>query len=186
VRPRRREAYRTATIKDTLFAMEHGGNPVRDRAALRERWYAEGWFGETDLAAAFCDADAAEGTVVFAAADSRVSLTRSQIVADARRIARGLIDLGIGPGDVVAIQSPTSPRSLTTMVGTWLCGGVVLPVVTALGPRDLEFILWQSKARALCVTGVTVGSLHPDQAGPAIPAEFLARAQREIGKDYDE
>src|SRR5271170_6123736 len=131
--------------------MEHGGNPVRDRAALRERWYAEGWFGATDLAAAFCDEETPEGTVVFAAADSRVSLTRSQIVADARQIARGLIDLGIGPGDVVAIQSPTSPRSLTTMVGTWLCGGVVLPVVTALGPRDLEFILWQSKARALCV-----------------------------------
>ena len=81
----------------------------RDRAALRERWYAEGWFGETDLAAAFCDEDTAEGTVVFAAADSRVPLTRSQIVADARRIARGLTDLGIGPGDVVAVQSPTSP-----------------------------------------------------------------------------
>jgi hypothetical protein len=25
-------------------------------------------------------------------------------------------------------------------------------------------------ARALCVTGVTVGSLYPDQAGRAIPA----------------
>jgi cyclohexanecarboxylate-CoA ligase len=131
--------------------MVHGGNPVGDRAALRERWYAEGWFGEADLATAFCDEDTAEGTVVFAAADSRVPLTRSQIVGDARRIARGLIDLGIGPGDVVAVQSPTSPRSLTTMVGIWLCGGVVLPVVTTLGPRDLEFILRQSGARALCV-----------------------------------
>ena len=37
------------------------------------------------------------------------------------------------------------------MVGIWLCGAVVLPVVTALGPRDLEFILRQSGARALCV-----------------------------------
>jgi cyclohexanecarboxylate-CoA ligase len=131
--------------------MVHAGNPITDRAALRQRWYAEGWFGATDLAAAFCDEETPEGTVVFAAADSRVPLTRSRIVADARRIARGLIDLGIGPGDVVAIQSPTSPRSLTTMVGTWLCGGVVLPVVTTLGSRDLEFILRQSGARALCV-----------------------------------
>jgi acyl-CoA synthetase (AMP-forming)/AMP-acid ligase II len=137
--------------------MAHGRDAIRDlslaadRAALRERWYAEGWFGETDLAAAFCDERTAEAAVVFAAADTRVPLTRSQIVGDARRIARGLTDLGIGPGDVVAIQSPTSPRSLTTMVGTWLCGGAVLPVVTALGPRDLEFILRQSGARALCV-----------------------------------
>ena len=37
------------------------------------------------------------------------------------------------------------------MVGIWLCGGAVLPVVTTLGPRDLEFILRQSRARALCV-----------------------------------
>jgi acyl-CoA synthetase (AMP-forming)/AMP-acid ligase II len=131
--------------------MVHGGSPVQDRAALRERWHAQGWFGEADLAAAFCDEGAAEGTVVFAAADSRVPLTRSRIVDDARRIARGLIDLGIGPGDVVAVQSPTSRRSLTAMVGIWLCGGVVLPVVTTLGPRDLEFILRQSRARALCV-----------------------------------
>jgi cyclohexanecarboxylate-CoA ligase len=137
--------------------MAYGRNAIgdpslaADRAALRERWHAEGWFGEADLAAAFCDEDPAEGTVVFAAADSRVPLTRSQIVADARRIARGLTDRGIGPGDVVAVQSPTSPRSLTTMVGIWLCGGTVLPVVTALGPRDLEFILRQSGARALCV-----------------------------------
>jgi cyclohexanecarboxylate-CoA ligase len=131
--------------------MVHGGNPVRDRGALRERWYAEGWFGDSDMAAAFCDEVTAEGTVVFAAADSRVALTRSQIVADARRIARGLIDLGIGPGDVVAVQSPTSPRSLTAMVAIWLCGGAVLPLVTTLGPRDLEFILRQSGARALCV-----------------------------------
>jgi acyl-CoA synthetase (AMP-forming)/AMP-acid ligase II len=137
--------------------MAHGRDAIRDRslaadrAALRERWYAEGWFGGADLAAAFCDERAAEGTVVFAAADSRVSLTRSQIIAEARRIARGLTELGIGPGDVVAIQSPTSPRSLTAMVGVWLCGGAALPVVTALGPRDLEFILRQSGARALCV-----------------------------------
>jgi acyl-CoA synthetase (AMP-forming)/AMP-acid ligase II len=131
--------------------MAHGGDLVGDRAALRERWYAEGWFGEADLAAALCDERTAEGTVVFAAADSRVSLTRSQIVGDARRIARGLTDLGIGPGDVVAVQSPTSPRSLTTMVAIWLCGGTFLPVVTALGPRDLKFILRQSGARALCV-----------------------------------
>ena len=131
--------------------MANGGNPVPDRAALRERWYAEGWFGQTNLAAAFCDERTAEGTVVFAAAGSRVSLTRSQIVADARRVARGLTDLGIRPGDVVAVQSPTSPGSLTTMVGIWLCGGAVLPVVTALGPRELEFILRQSGARALCV-----------------------------------
>ena len=67
------EAYRTITIKDTLLAMAHGrdaiGDPrlAADRAALRERWYAEGWFGATDLAAAFLDQETSEGTVVFAA-----------------------------------------------------------------------------------------------------------------------
>ena len=106
-----------------------------DRAALRQRWYSEGWFGETDLAAAFCDRRAAEGTVVFASAASRVPLTRSQVLDGARRIARGLLDLGIGPGDVIAIQSPTSPRSRTTMGAAWLGGGTGRPMVTLLGPR---------------------------------------------------
>ena len=31
--------------------MVHAGDPITDREALRQRWYAEGWFGEADLAA---------------------------------------------------------------------------------------------------------------------------------------
>ncbi|WP_395107988.1 hypothetical protein [Actinomadura sp. SCN-SB] len=80
-----------------------------DRAAVRERWYAEGWYGTTDLAAElYREPGAGEGTLVFASAGSRVTMPRSQVVATARRVA-GLGDAGIGPGDVVAVQAPTSP-----------------------------------------------------------------------------
>jgi hypothetical protein len=45
---------------------------------------------------------------------------------------------------------------------------VYVPVVGEGNTVSVQFT--GHKARALCVTGVTVGSLHPDQAGPAIPA----------------
>jgi acyl-CoA synthetase (AMP-forming)/AMP-acid ligase II len=124
-----------------------------DRAELRRRWYASGWYGAANLPTQLCSgtAPAGEGTLVFASAGGVVTMTGSDVLASGRRVAGGLRRLGTSAGDVVAVQAPTSPRSLAAVVAVWLCGGVVLPVTTSMGPRELEFVLAQSQARALCV-----------------------------------
>ncbi|WP_395107989.1 AMP-binding protein [Actinomadura sp. SCN-SB] len=61
------------------------------------------------------------------------------------------------------------------MAAVWLCGGVVLPVVTTLGPRDLAFILRQSGARPLCVPGRWRDKDYTAQALDLVGLPDLAR-----------
>ncbi|MGW0808973.1 AMP-binding protein [Nonomuraea sp. NPDC002799] len=122
-----------------------------EREALRRRWYAEGRYGTADLAEELRRGTG--GRLVFAARDRRVTMEAGDVVAAATRAAGGLTNLGIGKGDVVAIQAPASPDSVIVMAAAWLAGAVVLPLVTSLGRHELAFILAESRARVLCVPG---------------------------------
>jgi hypothetical protein len=70
-----------------------------------------------------------------------------------------------GPGGLLAVSFGGNWNQLTIPAGNHV---VYVPVVGEGSTVSVQFA--GDKARALCVTGVTVGSLHPDQAGPAIPA----------------
>jgi hypothetical protein len=58
--------------------------------------------------------------------------------------------------------------------GNWsdvaLPAGTHVVYVPAVGAGSVVSVRLAGPGAGLCVTGVTVGSLHPDQAGPAIPA----------------
>jgi hypothetical protein len=70
-----------------------------------------------------------------------------------------------GLGGLLAVSFGGSWNQLMVPAGNHV---VYVPVVGEGNTVSVQFT--GDKARALCVTGVTVGSLHPDQAGPAIPA----------------
>ncbi|RSN64341.1 class I adenylate-forming enzyme family protein [Actinomadura sp. WAC 06369] len=67
----------------------------------------------------------------------------------ALRVAGGLADLGVGPGDVVAVQTTGCAENAVAHAAVLLRGAVVLPVVAIYGPRELGFVLRQSEAAAL-------------------------------------
>ncbi len=67
----------------------------------------------------------------------------------ARRVAGGLRRLGVGPGDVVAFQLPNWVEAAATFYACALLGAVLVPVVHFYGPKELSFILRQSRARFL-------------------------------------
>ncbi|MEB3031227.1 class I adenylate-forming enzyme family protein [[Mycobacterium] nativiensis] len=110
--------------------------------------------------------------------------TLDELFDESRRMAAGLAALGIAPGDVVAVQLPNWWECFTAHAAIWLCGAVVLPIVGIYGPREVEFIVAQSKARAFIVarelrnrdTAATVAAVaglpglqHTIMVGEALP-----------------
>lgn len=75
--------------------------------------------------------------------------TLADLVAESRRVAAALIQLGIRPGDVVAVQLPNWRECFTAHAAIWLAGAVVLPIVPIYGPGEVSFLARQSGARAL-------------------------------------
>ncbi|TQM11323.1 AMP-binding protein [Pseudonocardia kunmingensis] len=98
--------------------------------------------------------------VVFASTERPASTTLGELVGDAERVAGALQGLGIGPGDVVAVQMPNVYEGAVAQTAVALCGAVLLPIVQIYGPRELGFILRQSGARAIVVPGVWRGRDH--------------------------
>ena len=101
--------------------------------------------------------------------------------------ARGLLDLGVRPGDVVAYQLPNWWEAAVLFVAAARIGAVVNPVLPIFRERELAFILRQSGATALAIPGEFRGCDHPalvaavrDQA-PALRAVLVARAAAPSG-----
>ena len=67
--------------------------------------------------------------------------TWSQWASAAREIAGGLIELGVGPGDRVAILSATRPEWVLCDVGVLTAGAVVVPIYASNLPDQCEYIL---------------------------------------------
>ncbi|MGH9027212.1 MAG: AMP-binding protein [Acidimicrobiia bacterium] len=75
--------------------------------------------------------------------------TTAQVHGTARRVAAGLAERGIGPGDVVAFQLPNCMEAAAAFWGVSFLGAVVVPIVHFYGAKEVGFILRQSGARAL-------------------------------------
>lgn len=76
-------------------------------------------------------------------------LTLGEIHARGLCAAAGLRRLGVGPGDIVAVQLPAWSEWLVVAIAAAHCGAVLLPIVSIFGAKELGFILRQSGARVL-------------------------------------
>src|SRR5687768_12527332 len=84
-------------------------------------------------------------------APSLGSLTYAEVAALARRQAARLDELGIGPGDRVAIVSHNSARLLTSFFGVSGFGRVLVPVNFRLRPDEVAYIVEHSGARVVLI-----------------------------------
>ncbi|MGW1737763.1 AMP-binding protein [Nocardia sp. NPDC001965] len=85
--------------------------------------------------------------------------TYSEVADLARRQAARLDELGIGPGDRVAIASHNSSRLLTSFFGVSGWGRVLVPINFRLRPDEVRYIVADSGARALYVDPELADSL---------------------------
>jgi fatty-acyl-CoA synthase len=78
-------------------------------------------------------------------------LTYGELAAKARSLAIALDDLGIGPGERVAIISPNAARFLIALFGVPAFGRVLVPINFRLNRAEFAYILEHSGASVLLV-----------------------------------
>jgi long-chain acyl-CoA synthetase len=71
----------------------------------------------------------------------------------AARVAKGLRDVGLEPGDRVAILGPTQPAWALYDLGSQLAGMVSFGVYPKQSPEQVRYLLEHSEARAIFVDG---------------------------------
>ncbi len=103
--------------------------------------------------------------------------TLGAVYERARALAAGLRARGIGPGDVLAFQVPNWWEAAATFWGASALGAVLVPIVHFYGPKELGYILRESRARVL-VTADRFGHLDYlaglDALRPRLPDLELA------------
>jgi long-chain acyl-CoA synthetase len=88
-------------------------------------------------------------------------VTYGEVGTIASEIARGLIDLGLQPGERVAILCTTRPEWAYASFAITSAGGVVVPIYPTNSPEECEWVAGNSEARfAVCEDAEQVGKLR--------------------------
>jgi fatty-acyl-CoA synthase len=90
--------------------------------------------------------------------------TFAELARDIDVVARGLIALGIGPGDKVALWMPNRPEWIHAALAVLRIGAVLVPINTRLRSEDAAYVLGQSDSAALII------------AARSGPVDYLAMA----------
>jgi non-ribosomal peptide synthetase component E (peptide arylation enzyme) len=107
---------------------------------------------------------AEEGPSRVALVDAHGELTYGELDALVRRAAAGLLALGVGAGDAVAIQLPNRREFAVFQQATARIGAVYVPLLPQLRRADLEPMLRDSRARVLVTPAVHRGFDHRPMA----------------------
>ncbi|MER6184172.1 AMP-binding protein [Streptomyces sp. NPDC001652] len=112
-----------------------------------------------------------------AVSDGRQSLTNAQLLNRVRAAACHLEDLGIGPGDVVALKLTNRIEFVLLLFAAWRIGAIITPVNPSMTDVEVDRQLTDSGARLLVVEDraapvadgpavLAVGALHEEAVGP--------------------
>ena len=149
-------------------------DPARLSAAVRfasghaERMLAQGiWNGDT---VARCLRRFAQATPEKPAIVSPTgALSYREAWQRADRLARAFAALGLGKGDVIAVQLPNIPEFMLVYFATAMLGAVLAPMHMPYGAREMAPLLRHARAR-LVVCGEPAADRVPAQAFVALRA----------------
>src|SRR5690242_4870659 len=102
-----------------------------------------------------------------------VPMTYGEAAARVRAVARGLIGLGIAPGDRVALISENRPEWLIADLAIMAAGGITVPHFATNTPDDHRHILTHSGARGAIVAGGNIAKRLFPAAVQASNLEFV-------------
>lgn len=88
-------------------------------------------------------------------------LTYGDVHAMSNRVAQGLISLGVGKGDHVAVMLPNCPEFVPVIFALARIGAVAVPVNTALRGELLRHVLFSSNSTTLVVDSSYVDRIPP-------------------------
>ena len=98
--------------------------------------------------------------------DTRLSF--AQLLLRVRAFARGLIDLGVEPGERVALWMSDCPEWLVARWAVPMIGAVLVPVNTRFRGNDVQYVLAQSDSSTLIVQDGSRGTSYLDILGMLI------------------
>lgn len=79
--------------------------------------------------------------------------TFSTLGQQSSRLAAGLIEFGIRPGDRIAYRTTNDPEALIVMLAIWKAGGVVVPVPAQAKASEIEHFISDTDARLFFAHG---------------------------------
>ena len=89
-----------------------------------------------------------------------VRLSFAQLVLRVRAFARGLIDLGVEPGERVALWMSDGPEWLIARWAVPMIGAVLVPVNTRFRGNDVQYVLAQSDSTTLIIQDASRGTSY--------------------------
>jgi acetyl-CoA synthetase len=95
-------------------------------------------------------------------------LTYGHLRRESARFAAALADLGVGPGDSVAVLMGKSTELVVALLGIWRRGAVHVPLFTAFASPAIALRLQASEARLVITDADQRAKLRPS---PDMPAE---------------
>ncbi|MEI1421601.1 AMP-binding protein [Bacillus cabrialesii] len=101
--------------------------------------------------------------------DRNIRYTYAQFNSLCRQTAKGLMRMGIGKGDHVAIWASNIPEWLAVQFATAKIGAVLVTVNTNYQAHELDYLLKQSDAAALIVMDSYRGTSYTDILNSLIP-----------------
>lgn len=84
--------------------------------------------------------------------DPKVRLTYAELFQESTRVATALADLGVGPGDRVALSMEKSARAVASAYGIMMRGAAYVPVDPSMPRARAELILASTTARVVVTT----------------------------------
>lgn len=123
-------------------------------AELVKRYEQEGWWTRETLGDLLAKAlkDSPQTGFCVHSAVRPYTGTFGEVERDARRLAAGLQERGIGAGDVVAMQLPNWREAAVTFWASAFLGAVIVPIVHFYGRRELTHILGTARPRVFITT----------------------------------
>jgi fatty-acyl-CoA synthase len=91
------------------------------------------------------------------------------LLAESRALARGLADLGVSRGDVVAVWLGNRPEWIACQLATSLLGAAMVAVNTRYRTHELEYMLEDSGASVLVTEDALLGRDYHEMLATAVP-----------------
>ena len=141
-------------------------------AELRARWRADGVVPDVDLFTLFrrhVDAGPDKAAVI----DDQGSTTYAELLADANRIVGWLRSLGIGRGDVVAVQLPNTAAASAADLAIAAVGAICIPFPVLYRHNEVRALLGRTRATVFLCARQTRDFDHAAMAvdlQPELPA----------------
>ena len=123
-----------------------------------------------------------ESAIIEVGGETPVTTSWGELQEQADRVSQLLLELGVEPGEAVAVQLPNWSEFEVIALGTMRIGAVVTPIMPVFGPRETAMTLARSHARVLFLPTGFRGRNPPAELADVI--EEAARQRRRLALEH--